>query len=534
MGLFATPSSGLREAMRTPQVWLGLLALGLGIVLYYPLFFPVNPRPLVAQSEHFFFEANSSAGLPVLVLSFWLFVRRGHYLDVLRGPGAVGIAAVVLTLSCALFAWGTYTGAGDLQLASVISSLIGVVLILGGVTALKAFWLPILFLGFSLPISPVLIAATIYPIQLETAQFAGLLLNVIGHETLVQGDQLIRPEATFIVIESCSGVRTIVTLSMLTVLLLDLFERRGFHAFLLLLCAPIVSFLVNGIRVVTLVLNPASSIHAIHNLQGIAMLLVGLITIYLIDGLLERALGESSSDEGESDYGFEHTNGSSRAKHVLAWIAVSSILIMMIGIERFGPRWDQASTRANRLEESPQALLERVFGEDPSAPHPIDYNFIGSVHYLAEARHRVEVDGQIVEIHLGVADEQLREYSILTSRLAWPASGYAVMEEGFVDIVEGGPSARRMVFRRGARSLLSYSWITRREDLALEWLRQAVALDRSPFVRPAHMLAIRLVTSLGSNNPANHQKGSLEAAEERIRRVWTSLSPELKGYGRIQ
>jgi hypothetical protein len=156
----------------------------------------------------------------------------------------------------------------------------------------------------------------------------------------------------------------------------------------------------------------------------------------------------------------------------------------------------------------------------------MDYNFVGSVHYLAHARHRVEIDGTDVEIHLGIANEQQRRYSILTKRLAWPETGYAQIEEDFGEIVEGGPWARRMVLRRGLRRVLSYSWIERRGSLVTEWFRQAAALDRSPFVRQGHMLAIRLSTRIGPGT------AGLEEAEDRIRRAWDRMAPELDEYAR--
>jgi len=506
---------GFAAVVREPFFWVGLFALGLGCFLYYPLFFPSTIHTLKAQSEQFFFEANEAAGAPVLILSLWLFYRRSHYLDVLRGPGAPIAGATVLALTAALFGWGVYTGAGDIQLASVIGLLIGLVLLLGGRAGLRAYWLPILFVGFALPISPVLLAATIYPIQLMTAQYAGLILNAIGIESFVQGDQILRSENTFIVIETCSGVRTMVTLSMLTILLIDLFERRGWHAAILIGSAPIVAFLANGVRVVTLVMNPASSIHSIHNLQGIVM------AIYLIDGRLEQILGSRDSMTEVGDYGLVHTERPHAKGPTIQMLAIAGALVAMLAMNRFLPVWHDV----RGLGEKPGELLTRVFGEDPSAPYPMDYNFVGSVHYLAHARHRVEIEGASVEIDLGVANEQQRPYSILTKRLAWPGTGYAPIEERFEDIVEGGPLARRMVLRRGARSVLSYSWIGRRGSLPAEWFRQAMALDRSPFVRPEHMLAIRL-----STNVARGGGSRIKEAEERIREVWQRLAPELLDY----
>jgi exosortase len=514
---------GLAGILRSPLFWACLLLLALGSYTYYPLFFPPTIHRLAAQSEEFFFEVNEAAGAPVLILSLWLFYRRSHYRDVLRGPGAPLASGIALLSSAALFAWGGYTRAPDLQLASVIGLLLGIVLLLGGRAGFRAFWLPILFIAFALPVSPVLIAATIYPIQLLTAQYAGMLLNGMGVASVVQGDQILRPENVFVVIETCSGVRTMLTLSMLTILLIDLFERRGWHALILIGLAPIVAFLTNGGRVVTLVLNPHSSIHSIHNLQGIVMLLVGLTTIYLIDGRLEWMLGSRDANVEAGDYGMTHGEGSSMARRTFEVLGVALLLVVMLALDRFVPTWQAIQA----LEEKPNELLARVFGEDPRAPYRMDYNFVGSVRYLAHARHAVEIDGARVEVHLGVANERKREYSILTKRLAWPETGYAPIEERFEEIVAGGPIARRMVLRHRLHSVLSYSWIERRRSLPVEWFRNALALDRSPLVRPAHMLAIRLSTKLAS--------GALGMAqgEERIRRVWARLAPELIDYASL-
>ena len=261
------------DLVRSPFFWLSVATLGLASFIYYPVFFPPSVQGLAIQSEEFFFEANEAAGAPVLILSIWLFYRRSHYLDLLTRQGSPTAGLTLLLFAGALYVWGAYTRAPDLQLVSMISILFGLALCFGGPAAVRAYWLPILFLGFALPLPPVLLSAVMYPIQLVTAGYAGAILNGIGVASFVQGDQILRPENTFIVIETCSGVRTIVTLAMLTVLLIDLFERHGWHAAILFVAAPIVAFLSNGLRVVTLVLNPHSSIHSIHNLQGILMLL---------------------------------------------------------------------------------------------------------------------------------------------------------------------------------------------------------------------------------------------------------------------
>lgn len=511
---------GLATRLRSPVFWLALVVVGLVAFVYQPLFLPDTHDEFTAQGEEFFFEANQSAGAPVLMLAAWLFYRRSHYLDLLAGAGSRLGGGLFLLLTLALYAWGTYTGAADLRLASVTLLFTGAALLLGGASALRAFWVPIVFLLFALPLPPVLLSAVIFPIQLWTAEYAGWILNAIGVQSFVQGDQILRPENTFIVIETCSGVRTVVTLMMLTVLLVDLFERRGLHTWLLVLLTPIVALLTNGLRVVTLVLNPHSSIHSVHNLQGVAMLLVGLTAIYLLDGLLERILGTRIPSAEAGDYGLANAEVAPLPAQMGRLAVVVALLVSLVALDRALPRWQYD----RGLAETPDALLARVFGEDASFKVETDFQFTGSVRYLAHARRRVDIDGVPVDIHLGVGDEQERRFTLLSPRLAWPESGYATIEQGDVELEPDARPARRMLLRRGARTLLSYSWFERRGSFWQEWWRQATALDRSPFVRPEHILAIRIST------PVDRGDASARDAEERVRKAWLRIAPELDGY----
>jgi exosortase/archaeosortase family protein len=323
-------------------------------------------------------------------------------------------------------------------------------------------------------------------------------------------------------------MRTVVTLTMLTVLLIDLFERQGWHAAILIGLAPIVAFLTNGVRVVTLVLNPYSDVASIHNLQGIAMLLVGLTVIYLIDEAIERLRGGDQATAHEERLPLVPRGSVSNRVETIRLAILCGVLLVMHASAGFVPAW--SVTRY--VEESSEELLDRVLGDWPSEKIEPDYNFLGSVRFLTWDHRRVRVNGGWVDVFVAAADEQRREQTILTPRLAWPASGYVVTDTdrrplrslGTVDRLDASVDARRFVLRRGPKSVLSYSWYERSGGLAVEWFRQAVALDRSPFVRPRHMLAIRLSTTLGEG------RNGLEDAEARVRRVYERLAPELDAF----
>lgn len=500
------------EWLRAPLVLASGLVLVLFAVVYGPLFFPARVGSIASEGDQFFFEVNQAAGAPVLVLALWLFYRRIRRRDVLNGPGEPALGSLVLVAATAIFGWGVLTGAPDLRLVSGIVFLFGLLLMWGGGAAVRAYWVPTLFLAFALPLSPVLVSAVIWPLQLATASYAGALLNLIGVESFVQGDQILRPENAFVVIESCSGLRSVVTLSMLTVLLVDLFERRGWHALVLMLLAPVVALLTNGVRVVTLVLNPQSDVASVHSLQGIGMLLVGLTLIYLADGLIERIRG--GVDAAEPDYGEVRPPAPSTPGRLAALAVPVLVLLVCLATRSFVAPWSVVRP----LEKSVDAMVAEALGDWPSAVVSPDYLFRGGLYFRSWSRRMVEVDGGRVDVLVGLANPTNRKLSVLSPRLPWPASGYEAVDETAEPLVEGTEDVRRLLFRRGASTVLSYSWYEPAPSFFGELVRHALALERSPFARGEEILAIRLVSSV-------RRYEEIGKAESRMRRLYERLLP---------
>ena len=287
------PNAGGRlvSMLARPDVWLGLLAVLLAGWAYRDLLGLGTRFGFALGVEYWLFQPSDSAPLIILLISGWLLYRRSNRFATLSVSSGQPWLALPCYAACFLFyGWSVYTGSLDMRVFSFVAFLFGSIALFYGRPGLHALWLPAAFVLFAIKIPAPLMLEVLYHLQMWTAEYAGWLLYTIGETAFVSGDQIIRASQRFQVVEGCSGMRSLETLTMLTVLMADLFGRRGWHAFFLLLSAPIVAFALNGVRVLTIILNPHSDISTIHNAQGIAVLMVGLLIIYGFDELLERML----------------------------------------------------------------------------------------------------------------------------------------------------------------------------------------------------------------------------------------------------
>ncbi|MCH8891623.1 MAG: exosortase/archaeosortase family protein [Myxococcales bacterium] len=276
------------------HIALGVTALLLAAIAYRNLFEMSVGYGLEQDIEMLFFHSTAS-GPPIgLILAIWFIYRRWHRLIALPRRASWGLGLGLLVPCILSYGWATYTGAQDLLIPALMLNLIGCGALLWGTRAPRVLALPTASLVLAMHIPTALLNEILWKFQLWTAEYTGFLLRLLGQPATIAGDQILLPDQQFAIIETCAGLRSCESPTMLAFLMVDLFRRRGLHAGLLIALAPLVAFGVNGFRVVGLILNPHSEIAEIHTLQGIGMLLIGVVALYGIDVGLEKLLAQRS------------------------------------------------------------------------------------------------------------------------------------------------------------------------------------------------------------------------------------------------
>lgn len=513
----AARASGRTGAWRAALGW---LACGtLAALAYRDLLWVQPERALPEELEQWFFVPSTSMAPVVVVLSLWLLYRRLPALRALppRG-GSRATGGALLAAGLASYLWATYTGASDLLVPSLMLNLLACAWLWRGPAGLRSVLLPVLFLVFAMPLPAPLLSQLVFRLQLGTTEVAGSILYALGVPHMVAGERIVRPENTFSVIEACSGLRSMETLTIVSILMVDLFRRRGLHACLVVLAAPPVAFLLNGLRAVLLILNPHSEIATVHNLQGIAILLGGVMLLFALDGLLEW---------GERRRGPRPAPRASEAAPGRPWGGlpgaplVAGVLAACLAASLWLPRWEDPGQPALNLESR---FARGLGGSLRTARLETDRLFLGSASFRESFTLRYSPhQGDPVVLFFGLGWRPQRGRS-LSPKTGLPGSGWIVEEEYPVTLEPGARQARAMVLRSGSQRVLSYHWTEGALAWPVEALRAFLALDRSPFRRREEIRVVRIGTALMGAVPVGKK-----AAQETLVSFYHLLRPLLDG-----
>jgi EpsI family protein len=493
---------------------LGLLCACFAVLAFGPLV-TFDPEPTVEEEfEGLFFTPSDTSPSVVLLLAAWLLYRRWgrlRRLPLVGGPA--WLSGGLLLLAGAILAWATYFDARDLRVLALMAAVMGLGALFGGRRAMRVLLLPTAFLAFAMPMPAPLLNFTLYHMQFWTADFAGLLLRLLGITAFVSGDQILCEGNSFAIIENCSGVRITETLSMLAILMLDLFRRRPLHSAILLISTPFVAFLCNGLRAVTLILNPHSEIAEIHTFQGIGMLLGGVIVLYAIDGLLGWLLpSRAPAGEPPPAAGAGRAIGPWRLRVATGALAAFAALAFLVPPWVPPPHWPIRDL----LDDFAQV------GEWSSQELPVERRFYGRMGVQQDLYRRYRQNGRVVDLYAGVGNRGYRSRSALFTKAVLPGSGWSTLEEGSLRLEPGGIEAAWRVTVSGTRKYLVISWHEKAGGLVGESLRSFLSLDRSPLRRPGEVVVVRIATQMTGLDDRNRTR-----AEDQLLQFYSVLRAKL-------
>src|SRR5215471_3151405 len=278
----------MTSGVETPRVsrlpmgimgWFGILLL----IAYFPVL-----RHLVRQCYN---DPDMGHAFFVPIVAAFIIWQRREELAALktapdwRGLFLVawgGIQLFIATLGTELFT----------QRIALMFTLVGMVWTLGSLRLVKALAFPLFLLLFMIPIPQVIYNNLTFKLQLQASHLAEDALTLLSVPVVREGNVLELPNQKLQVVEACSGIRSLLSLTFLSLVYGYFFEKRTWVRWVLFLSTIPIAIVANGSRVtITGLMTQIKAELAegfFHEAQGWVIFMVGLGLLIVWHQMINR------------------------------------------------------------------------------------------------------------------------------------------------------------------------------------------------------------------------------------------------------
>jgi exosortase len=256
-----------------------------------------------ADTEH----TNASQIMLIPFISgFLIFRDRQRIFARIQWGVLPGVLIALLGLGLAAAGLWEVADRGDqlaLRTSSILVVWLGLFVAFYGVEAFRAALFPLLFLVFCIPVPSAILKPLISLLQRGSAEISLILLRLSGTPVYREGFIFQMPRLSIEVAPECSGIRSFLSMLILTVLAGHLLLRTTWRRVALVLVAIPIMIFKNAVRIVTLTLlsihvNPGIIESRLHREGGIPFFLLALLLTYPVLKILMRTERTEAKDAG--------------------------------------------------------------------------------------------------------------------------------------------------------------------------------------------------------------------------------------------
>ena len=249
------------------------------IILVMVIYFP-EIRELIYDWSN---DDNYSHGFLIPVISgYIIWQNKKILLEIKQQKSLIGL--VIFLSGLMIYTIGTAAAEFFLARMSLVIIIFGVILYIFGKEFTKQTWFPILFLFFMIPIPYVIYYAVTFPMQLFSTQIAVFFLDLFGLPVLRQGNIINLPNYQLEVVEACSGIRSLMTLTALGAAMAYMTQKTVFSGAVVFLFSIPIAIGANVFRIfITAIgaykISPKFAEGFIHEASGLIVFLVGFLSL---------------------------------------------------------------------------------------------------------------------------------------------------------------------------------------------------------------------------------------------------------------
>jgi exosortase len=278
----------MTPALETPSKnklpWAGIAWFGVLLIACYA---PVL-RALVHQWNN---DPDMGHGFFVpLIAGYIVWQHREELAAITPEPNWWGL--VVVALGGVQLVIGTLGAELFTTRMSFVVTLIGIVWTLGGNVMLRKLAFPLFLLFFMLPIPAVVYSAATFKLQILASQLADGALTVLNIPVLREGNVLELPNQRLSVVDACSGIRSLLSLTFLSLVYGYFFERKTWVRVVLFFSTIPIAIVANASRVtitgVITQVKPELAEGFFHEAEGWVIFMVALVILIVWHQILVR------------------------------------------------------------------------------------------------------------------------------------------------------------------------------------------------------------------------------------------------------
>jgi exosortase A len=251
-------------------------------------FYPVLPAMVEAWLSH---SDNSHALLVPLISLYFLWEKRAAMRRVPVQGSSPGL--LLLVVSLAIYFVSYVGGIAFFARLMLVAALIGLLWSCLGTPMLRLLAFPLGFLFFMVPIPDTLLGMVSFPLQMAATRISAGLIQFCSIPVYREGNMLYFMQTQLEVAEACSGIRSIMSLTMLSVIFAYISSGNWWRKVVLILSAIPIAMLANILRVsgtgvLAHFFGDRVARGFLHDFSGVAVFLFGLALLFFVFSVLKR------------------------------------------------------------------------------------------------------------------------------------------------------------------------------------------------------------------------------------------------------
>jgi exosortase len=218
--------------------------------------------------------------------------NRGKVAGIAPQPNLWGLAVMVWG---AMQLWvGTLGAELFLSRTSLVITIIGAVWLLGGTRYVRIFAFPLFLLFFMVPIPSVIYNSLTFPLQMRASETAEWAIDFLGIPIIREGNVLELASQKLNVVEACSGIRSLLTLTFLSLVYGYFAEKRMWLRVVLFFATIPIAIIANAGRVtltgIVSEIKPELAEGLFHEAEGWVIFMVAFAILVVLHQAILRTV----------------------------------------------------------------------------------------------------------------------------------------------------------------------------------------------------------------------------------------------------